>query len=77
MLESELAEENRREEDKGAEALIKKYRAETLAETLASPARSFVGIFNPPRDGDCLMQCAVEHDFGTSHGCGGGQRAPL
>jgi hypothetical protein len=43
-----------------------KSAAEIAGRLGAKGAPAFGGIFNPARDGDCLMRCAVEHDFGDS-----------
>jgi hypothetical protein len=78
LAESEAAEKRRQLEDKGASGLVAEACAK-LATTFRSSSSSghshdvldgatptiFGGIFNPPRDGDCLMRCAVEHDFET------------
>ena len=61
---SKLAELDRQEEDEGAEALIKGYSKDHGVKT-----------FNPPRDGDCLMRCAVEKYSKPAGGRGGGQGA--
>jgi len=67
LRESELAERDRQDEDEGAEALVKRY---TLVLSEAAKKRAppgdggcFAGVFNPLRDGDCLVRCAVEHDW--------------
>jgi hypothetical protein len=35
-----------------------------LSRYLEDMSNEYLGAFNPPRDGDCLMRCAVTHDFG-------------
>ena len=74
LEESKRAEESARAEDAGAEALVSKYKAELAARARATPSEPFKSVFNPPRDGDCLMRCAVEHDFG---GSGAGMTADM
>ena len=65
VMESQLHEESCTAEDVGAEAYVKKY-----CDSLLEADPSFNGIFNPPGDGDCLVRCAVEHDFwSSSHSC--------
>ena len=70
LRESELEEEMRSDEDKRAAALVQRYEAELQAG--ASTSGGFAGLYNPPRDGDCLMRCAVEHDFGGGEASSGG-----
>ena len=41
-----------------------------MSRYLEVKSNEYFGVYNPPRDGDCLMQCAVTHDFGQ--GSGGG-----
>jgi hypothetical protein len=47
----------RMDEDNSVDLLVKEIEAE-----LAATESAFGGLFNPPRNGDCLMRCAVEHD---------------
>ena len=61
LAESAMAEKARTDEDQGAANLVDGYCAE-----LFGAWETFEGLFNPPRDGDCLMSCAVEHDFAGS-----------
>jgi hypothetical protein len=70
LLESETAEANRVAEDDGAEALVA-----TFCAALRAEVPSFTRpLFNPAHDGDCLVNCAVEHDFGS--GDDGPEAAP-
>jgi hypothetical protein len=57
MRESKEAEAQRTKEDLGAAALVGKFQAQLTADV------AFRDVFNPARDGDCLMRCAVKHDF--------------
>ena len=57
MRESKEAEAQRTQEDVGAAALVGKFQAQLTADV------AFRDVFNPARDGDCLMRCAVKHDF--------------
>ena len=59
MRESEEAEVQRTSEDNGAALLVDKYKAYLAKDP------NYRDVFNPARDGDCLMRCAVKHDFGN------------
>jgi hypothetical protein len=50
----------RTKEDVCAAALVRKFQAQLTADA------TYRDVFNPPRDGDCLMRCAVNHDFDGS-----------
>ena len=50
----------RMDEDNSVDLLVKEIEAE-----LAATESAFGGLFNPPRNGDCLMRCAVEHDHSS------------
>ena len=66
MRESEEAEVQRTNEDSGAELLVDKYKADLAKDP------NFRDVFNPARDGDCLMRCAVKHDLsGNAAGSSG------
>ena len=70
LLESETAEANRVAEDDDAEVLVAAFCA-----ALRADVPSFTRpLFNPAHDGDCLVNCAVEHDFGS--GDDGPEAAP-
>jgi hypothetical protein len=57
MRESEQAETQRTKEDSGAAVLVDKCKAKLAEDT------NYRDVFNPARDGDCLMRCSVKHDF--------------
>ena len=60
---SALDETNRQVED----AAAAEYVAAFVASAQASPeCPRFEGTFDPARNGDCLVECAVEHDFGPA-----------
>ena len=62
LLETTGANEaDREDEDAGVGLLVKGTEAELAAKESAAG-----GLFSPPRDGDCLMRCAVEHDVPRS-----------
>ena len=60
MRESKDTEAQRTKEDFGAAALVRKFQAQLTADA------TYRDVFNPARDGDCLMRCAVKHDFDGS-----------
>ena len=55
MRESKDTEAQRTKEDFGAAALVRKFQAQLTADA------TYRDVFNPARDGDCLMRCAVKH----------------
>ena len=57
IRESEEAEKQRTKEDSGATVLVDKCKAKLTEDT------NYRDVFNPARDGDCLMRCSVKHDF--------------
>jgi len=62
LAESQLAETNREREDTAAAGYVEAFVARLEESTLEGPR--FGGRHDPARDGDCLVRCAVEHDFG-------------
>ena len=48
----------------------------TTTGTADTAGRQFTGLSNPARDGDCLMRCVVEHDFGSQGGHKSGAAVP-
>ena len=60
MRESKDTEAQRTKEDFGAAALVRKFQAQLTADA------TYRDVFNPARDGDCLMRCAVKHEFDGS-----------
>jgi hypothetical protein len=56
---TDLAEARRQLEDVAAKGLVDAY-----CTTLGADSKlGFLGAFDPPHDGDCLVRCAFEHDF--------------
>jgi len=62
LKESQEADAERKMEDDTAQGLVSAF--------LEQRSSQFCKAFNPPRDGDCLMRCAVEHDFGRPGAAG-------
>jgi uncharacterized small protein (DUF1192 family) len=68
MMESQLAETNRVAEDAAAAGYVAAFVASAQA---SAEGPRIEGTFDPARDGDCLVRCAVEHDFGPAKEEGG------
>ena len=60
IQESAKAEADRNLEDTGALELVEKNQTELKVADM-----TYCGLYNPPRDGDCLLKCAMVHDFGS------------